>query len=300
MVIDDAISVLPKHIRILCGQGIDRTRIKELRLRAGSPFIIATLDREYIFDYVITEEDIKETMAYVSGYSIYAYENELRQGYITIPGGNRIGICGKIVCENGKVATIKNISSINLRVAHEIKGVSDNIMEWLYKPSGEVYSTLIISSPGRGKTTILRDIIRNISSGFAGREGINVGVVDERSEIGAMRLGVLQNDLGIRCDVLDGCPKTEGMYMLLRSMNPAVIAVDELGMESDICAVLYAMNCGCQIIATIHGDSLNTLQNKKSLSCLFEAQCFERFIVLSDRGMPGTVEGIYDKAGHRL
>lgn len=300
MSIDDGISVLPKHLRVLCGHDVDRHRIKEIRMRANDPLIIETLDEEKVFDYIVTPEDIKETLAYISGYSVYAYENELKQGFITIQGGNRVGICGKTVCESEHVSTIKNISSFNIRFANEIKGVSDSVMPYLYKDNDVLCSTLIISPPGKGKTTLLRDIVRNLSNGFGNHAGINVGVVDERSEIAAMRQGIIQNDLGIRCDVLDGCPKKEGMYMLLRSMNPALIAVDEIGTDDDVRAILYCQNCGCRLLASIHGDGYWQIRQKKSLSKLFEEECFERFIVLDSRKPPGTIEGVYDKEGKIL
>lgn len=150
---------------------------------------------------IVTPEDIKETMALVSNYSLYAYEDEIRQGYITIKGGHRVGIAGKTVLENERVKTIQYISFMNIRLSHQVKGCANQVLPYIIN-EGRLCHTLIISPPCCGKTTMLRDIIRQVSE-----SGQSVGVVDERSEIAACYLGIPQNELGIRTDVLDGCPK---------------------------------------------------------------------------------------------
>jgi stage III sporulation protein AA len=165
---------------------------------------------------------------------------------------------------------------------------------------GNCLHTLIISPPCCGKTTLLRDIIRLISDGGKDRAGLTVGVVDERSEIGACYMGVPQNDLGIRTDVLDCCPKAKGMLMLIRAMSPRVIAVDEVGSKEDIEAIEYVINCGCKLIATVHGNSLLDVKGKPLLKKLIEDKLFERYILLSNKGSVGHLEEVYDREGNGI
>ena len=193
---------------------------------------------------------IREAMEYISGYSLYAYEEQLKEGFITIRGGHRVVIAGKVVMEQGRVKTIKNISSINIRISHQIIGCSDEIMKYL---SGNI---LIVSPPRMGKTTLLRDILRNL----ANMEKQSVAIVDERSEIAACYNGVPQNDIGERCDVLDCCPKDTGMLILLRTMSPTYIAVDELASSDDVESVLKITGAGAYIAATIHGGSIGEVK----------------------------------------
>ena len=160
--------------------------------------------------------------------------------------------------------------------------------------------TLIISPPCCGKTTFLRDLVRNISDGYGLRKGITVGVVDERSEIAACYEGVPQNNIGMRTDVMDACPKAYGILMLIRSMGPKVIAVDEIGKTEDVKAIEYSINCGCKIIATIHGASFSEIKQKSAMSSLLESKIFERYIVMSNLPQMGTVKEIYNKEGELI
>lgn len=286
--------------------------VREIRLRAEKPLIVNSSRGELFIDgqgsvcapknaYMVTIKDIRETLEYVSNYSMYAYEEEIKNGFITMAGGNRVGVCGRTVGGENGIKTIRNISFINLRVASEIKGCSDIIMDKLYsKDGGGVYHTLIVSAPCCGKTTLLRDVIRNISDGFGKNPGQTVGVADERSEIAACNLGVPQNDVGMRTDVLDGCPKAYGMTMLIRSMAPRVIAVDEIGSDADVKAITYAVNCGCRIIATVHASDYEDLRTKPALKTLMDMNVFERVVVLSGLDGPGRIEGIYDAKGVRI
>lgn len=297
--------------KILENSDIDFERLQELRLRMNEPFIIrydgkeyfvaenGSLTKEYEDAYEINAADIKETLEYISSFSLYAYEDEIRQGFITVQGGHRIGLAGKVVLEQGRVKSVKHISFINIRMSHEKKGCGTEIMPYIYE-GNQICHTLIISPPGCGKTTLLRDIVRMISDGFKNHPGVSVGVVDERSEIGACYRGIPQNDVGIRTDILDCCPKAEGMLMLIRSMSPAVIAVDEIGKREDIDALAYVMNCGCQMLATVHGASVDDVKNKPILRKLVEEKLFKRFIVLSGREIPGTIESIFDERGSVL
>lgn len=306
MQLESVIKILPKQIRqYLLNQKVELHNIQEMKLRAGKPLIIVNNTGEVIVRktpreiYMVTESDLRETMNYISNYSLYAYEEEMKQGFITIEGGHRVGLCGKAIVENGQIKNLKYISSINIRICHEIAGCADKVIPYIINDNN-LYHILIISPPRCGKTTLLRDIIRQISDGNEYIHGCTVGVVDERSEIGGCYRGVPQNQLGIRTDILDACPKVEGMMMLIRSMGPEVIAVDEIGTPEDVHAVEYAMHCGCKMLATVHGKSLDEIKEKPVLGNLVKEHRFERYVVLGNKRGAGSVEGIYDENGRSI
>ncbi len=303
---DNFVRFLPKQIhRFLKNSGIDLKDIQEIKIRIGKPLMVMLNKGECIVRestnsiYIVTEADLREMLEYISNYSLYAYEKEMRQGFITIEGGHRIGLCGQTIIENGHIRNLRYISSINVRVSHEIKGCADHVLPYLINEKS-ILHTLIISPPRCGKTTLLRDIIRQISDGTAHVKGHTVGVVDERSEIGGCYRGVPQNQLGMRTDILDGCPKAEGMLMMIRSMGPEVIAVDEIGTKEDVYAIDYALHCGCKMIATVHGKSLDEIRDKPALEELVKNHRFERYIVLGNKMGVGSVEGIYDENGRSI
>ena len=243
--------------------------------------------------YHASMQDVAEMMNYISNYSLYAYKEEIRQGYITIEGGHRIGLAGGTVVENGRIAGMHHVSFLNIRVAHERCGCAEQILPYVRREGG-IYSTLLFSEPGAGKTTMLRDCIRGLSTGNEIERGLKVCVVDERSEIAACHLGIPQNDLGIRTDVLDGCGKAEGMQLLLRSMSPQVLAVDELGGEADFAAVEQALYAGCRVLGTIHAGSIEELAGKPYLYRLLEQKAFQRYIGIT-RARDGKREiKVYD------
>ena len=300
------LSVLPRSIRVLIGkEHLQYEYLQEIKLRVEKPLLLVYRGEEIIpgnqrgKPYIVTREDIREMLEYISNYSLYAYEQEMKQGYITIEGGHRVGMTGQAIIENGKVKNLRYISSINLRMSHEILGCADPIFPFITY-NKKLYHTLIVSPPRCGKTTLLRDMIRQISNGNRWINGMSVGVVDERSELGGCYMGVAQTQLGIRTDVLDCCPKAEGMIMLIRSMGPEVIAVDEIGTAEDVHAIEYAMHCGCKMLATVHADSMEELRKKPLFDQMVAEKRFERYVLLENREHVGQVEGIYDSRGTLL
>ena len=276
----DITKLFPAQIRKALGQALfDRNKIYEIRLRVNAPLIVIYQGKEYFLTlegeltreeakaYHVQTEDLKEMLEYISGYSLYAFEEEIRQGFLTIVGGHRVGIAGKTILDGNKIKSLKYISYINLRLSHQIKGCASPILPYIIK-NRQICHTLIISPPRCGKTTLLRDLIRQVSNGNRYMPGVSVGVVDERSEIAGSYQGIPQNDLGIRTDVLDCCPKAEGMMMLIRSMSPEVVAVDELGDYEDIHAIESVIHCGCKLFATVHGSSIEDIKRKPLLQRL--------------------------------
>ncbi|PKM50048.1 MAG: stage III sporulation protein AA [Firmicutes bacterium HGW-Firmicutes-7] len=291
--------------RVLENENV-QTELQEIRLRVDKPIMIYWANKEFFIgtdlklhtldqnSLCATNDDIKEVLEYISKHSLYAYEEDIRNGYITIEGGHRIGLAGKVVLENGKVKTIRNVSCINIRVSHEIKGSADHVLPYIVT-GGVIHHTLIISPPKCGKTTLLRDIVRQVSDGFMNFHGVNVGLVDERSEIGGCYRGIPQNDIGKRTDILDSCNKGEGLLMLIRAMAPQVIALDEIGNKDDIDAIEYAINAGCKIICTVHGNSIKDIKDKPRLQELIERKLFQRYIFLENQNNIGDIKKIYDE-----
>lgn len=247
----------------------------------------------------ISMADIAEMLNYISNYSLYAYKEEMKQGYITVEGGHRIGIAGGAVMEQGKIIGLHHITFLNIRVAHERKGCAETLLPYI-RHVGNIYNTLILSPPGAGKTTYLRDSIRLLSEGTTEIPGMKVCVVDERSEIAACHMGIPQNDLGPRTDVLDGCGKAEGMLMLLRSMSPQILAVDELGGEKDYMAVEQAVYSGSRVLGTIHAGDIRELSGKPYLRRFIGREIFRRFCLIQRDENGERKLQIYDEHMERL
>ncbi len=273
------------------------SNLEEIRVRVNQPLMCITKGQEIGLNgfgscvvekaHVVTVDELKNTMKLMSNFSLFTIEEQIKKGFFTVSGGHRVGVCGKAVIENGDIRTIKDISSLNVRISREVKGCSDDLMGHIVdKEKKCIRNTLIISSPNNGKTTLLRDLVRNVSNC-----GYNLVVVDERSEIGGTYNGVLQNDLGIRCDVLDACEKTEGMTMALRSMSPKVIVVDEIGTDDDTKALIKTFNSGVNIVATCHADSVEQFRQKRAFHRIIEEQLFEVYVVLRNK----EVSGVYDQ-----
>ncbi len=299
--------LFPEPMRSLWDTAAKRAgHLQEIRLRSGHPIMLYIRQKECYLakDGSLTDqlqearrmakEELAAMLQHVCRYSMYAFEDELKQGFLTVPGGHRIGVAGQVILrEDGSIRNIKHISYVNIRISHEVIGAADRALPYLYK-DGQLFNTMIVSAPGCGKTTMLRDMIRQVSDGNCYGKGRTVGVIDERSEIAGSYLGEAQNDVGMRTDVLDGCPKAIGMMMLIRSMAPKVVAVDELGSMEDIAALEEALRCGSNVIATIHGSGIADICAKTFMKRLLEDKVFQRFIVLEKRDGGCMIKEIYD------
>lgn len=291
-----------EYIRKMPWQGLE-----EIRIRIGQPVEFCYGEGyRYLFmgeenkePYRMQGEDIEKMLDYISNYSLYAYQEEVRQGYITIEGGHRIGLLGQAVTEQGKMMGICPITFLNVRIAHERLDCAKELLPYLLD-GRSIYNTLFLSAPGAGKTTYLRDCVRLLSKGERERAGLKVCVVDERSEIAACHMGIPQNDLGPRTDVLDGCGKSEGMLLSLRSMSPQVIAVDELGTEEDFFAVEQAVCSGSRILGTIHAGKIQELEEKPHLRRWMEKQMFQRFVQITRQENGERKIHIFDAGMRRL
>lgn len=317
MISRDILPVLPGKLRELVTElpGEILEQLEEIRLRHGKPLMVGLTREDVIvtdtgqpssvpeFGYTVTDKDLQRTVQLISCSSVYAFEEEIKNGFITIRGGHRVGISGKVTVDRGKVRTIKHISSLNIRIAREVTGAADLVMPYLIDPvSKEFQHTLIISPPRCGKTTLLRDIIRQLSMGVPKLDfkGCTVGVVDERSEIAGCFNGLPQKDVGIRTDVLDGCPKAEGMIMLIRAMSPRIIATDEIGKGEDATALEEALNAGIKVLTTAHGRDREEVFQRPVLKYIMEQGFFQRLVVLGRSRGVGTVEEITDLGNGKL
>lgn len=291
---EEILKVLPQNISKLIKDILLEKQVQEIRIKIDKPIIINLAKGEILLPYVVKEEDMKQILVKISNYSLYAYEEEIKQGYITIRGGHRIGIAGECVLVKGEIRTIRNISSINIRICREVIGCSNELMKYI-SYNDRVYNTLIVSPPKCGKTTILRDIARNISEGMPiiGLRGKKVSIIDERSEIAACYNGVPQLNIGVRSDVLDNCLKREGMIMAIRSLSPDILICDEIGTKGDIEALNMAFNSGVNVVVTIHGYNIEDIYNRNIFKDLLDNKILERIVILSNRNKVGNIEKIY-------
>lgn len=274
---------LPLNIRKFI---IEKENIEEIRLRSNKPLALKIGQEMRMIEHIVSQQEIMQSFERICENSVYSYRRQICDGYITIRGGNRVGIVGSAVVDNEKVININYISSLNFRIAKQRIGCSNKIIKDIIDfKNNNIYNTLIVSPPGCGKTTLLRDIVRNVSDGIntIGFKGKTVGVVDERGEIAAMYKGIPQNDIGVRTDVIDNMPKPEAMRMLVRSMSPDIIACDEIGSLEDVKAIDYAMYSGVKGIFTAHGKDIEEINKNSEISILLKKNVFERIILLNPR-----------------
>lgn len=273
-------------------------RLEEIRVREGRPLEINTggeyhyltaagqMTLQHQEGYKPTREDAHRLLDLISNHSLYTMEEELRKGFITIPGGHRIGLAGRTVLSRGHVEHLRDINSFNVRIARAIPGIADQILPYLIDTKTKrVLHTLILSPPQHGKTTLLRDLARQLSYGGTTQTGIpyegqKVGIIDERSEIAGSHKGIPGFDVGPRTDVLDGCPKAEGMMMMIRSMSPDVLIVDEIGRQEDADAVREALHAGIAVIASAHGRDFGELSTRPAFIGLTSQELFQMYVIL--------------------
>lgn len=257
--------------------------VEEVRLRAGKSLAIVTVKPLHIsaegqivppqIAYNLNVADITECLRLLSNSSLYAWDEELKRGYVTVKGGHRIGLAGRVLTEKGSIRTMKDISSLNFRIAKEITGCANKLAQAVLQ--ARPLNTLLISPPRAGKTTILRDLIRLTSLC-----GFTVAVVDERSELAASWQGIPQKDLGPNTDIMDACPKAEGLMMMIRSLSPDVVAVDEIGSEEDAMAIYEASKAGVNIYATAHASNLQEVLQRPILKDLILDGVFKKIVQL--------------------
>lgn len=300
--VETILNFLPKNIAHLISQIPPRQKeeLEEIRIRINRPIEMTMKGAPRFLSYIIKPDDAFHLMNKISHFSIYTLEEELKQGFITVSGGHRIGLAGKVILEDGKVKAIRDISSFNIRIAREKVGIAEPIIPYIFQ--GNWMHTMVIGPPQTGKTTLLRDIARIASSGSITRgiQAQKVGIVDERSEIAGCVNGIPQLTFGDRIDVLDACPKAEGMMMMIRSMSPDILVVDEIGRKEDAEAVQEAVHAGIKLMMTTHGTSMDEIKNRPSLRNIIEQKIFQRFVVLSRSSGPGTITHILDASGKEM
>lgn len=273
--IRQAMQVCPKAIReAISGLPFQEAHlIEEIRLRSGQFPTYLTRCEKTLCTQTVQSNDLQEVIDRASANSAYAVQDMLRNGFLTVRGGHRIGICGTGVYKDDRVFSLRDISSVNIRVARQIRGVADAAVNYLWT---HPRSTLILAPPGRGKTTLLRDLIRQLSDRFAWR----ISVVDERMEIAACITGVAQHTLGSHTDILSAVAKAQAIEMLLRSMSPQWIALDEITAENDIEAICKASYCGVKFLATAHAASVQELRQRPLYRKLLQTRVFENVICI--------------------
>lgn len=282
--------------------GLRFEQIQEIRLRVNQPVRVLS-DSDHRLPVIYGEREMEEIFRYLCHDSVYAYEEERKQGFIIVEGGHRVGITGELVAVAGGGGFIaKYIRYMNIRLAHERRGIAEKMIGYLYRGSREEepLNTLIISPPGVGKTTLLRDAVRLISDGIGSHKGCNVGVIDERGEIAGAYRGSAMLDCGGRTDVITGGDKQQGVSILVRTFAPRVVAIDEIGKSADAEAILHAGVSGCSILATVHGNSIEDIRHKAEMERILQLGLIDRFVVLAMDGKMDRYFEVYDGEGNRL
>ena len=261
-----AAAILPSRLRRIAMElpETDKRRAEEFRLRAGHCLSVLLPEGERSLEAIVTTEELETLCDIAAEFSRYASIETLRQGFLPVRGGFRVGLCGSAVVKDGEVTNLKQISSAVIRISREQKGIAQAVAPRLFR-DGRFVSTLLLSPPGGGKTTLLRDLVRQLSQG----EGIAV-----------MYRGQPQMDVGPRTDVLSGCPKALAIPMALRAMNPQIIAVDEITVREDLRAISQAAGCGVALLATIHAANVEELQAKPLYQELLAGRVFRQAVLI--------------------
>ena len=281
----DAAQFLPARLRQAAQALPERQKAEaeEFRLRTGRPLSVLLPAGELPLDAAVEPEDLETLCDLATEFSRYAAAETIREGYLPVRGGFRVGLCGTAVMKDGVNTNLRELSSAVIRIAREKKGIAEALAPRLFR-EGVFCSTLLLSPPGGGKTTLLRDLIRCLSAGAAGVPPLRVALIDERGEVGVCWRGVPQMDLGPRTDVLDACPKAVGIPMVLRAMNPQVIALDEITVEEDLRAAAMAAGCGVGLLATIHAGSVEELREKPLYARLLADRVFRLAVWIRREG----------------
>lgn len=282
-------------------------QVREIRIRADHPVVVVGRYEGFLQPdgsvragregaVIVPFGQCQALLAAMVGHAPYACMRQLGQGYVTMPGGYRVGLSGEVSGLDEQKGPLKSVTSMNIRIVRAIPGVADPVMPRLRRADGSIASTLVVSLPGMGKTTLIRDIARQLSDGAPGRPGCRVGIVDERGELGGCCHGVPTLDVGLRTDVLEGCDKARGILWMVRSMAPAVLVTDEIGGMEDVQALLEARNAGVAVIASAHGGSLQQVMRRPALRALARENLFDLYILLDGR-VPGRIAGIWAEEG---
>lgn len=290
---------LPENIYNALARHMNYADVNEIRLRVNCPLVVCIKNKKYFMgehgfsDYnnaiICTYEMMQEFVYKLCDNAVYAVNDQLKQGFITLPKGVRVGICGEVVITNGEIVTIKNFQSANIRIPHHIKGCS--LMALNYMLDKEFLNTLVISPAGAGKTTFIRDVVEQLS---IQNYCYNVLIADERNEIAAVSNGVAEIPLGNFADIYSNCSKEFAFKQGIRSMKPDIFVTDEIDIDKDLQSIIDANNSGVKILATIHSNNITQLKNKRGFDKIISDKVFDRYVVLTDKDGPGTLAMIYD------
>lgn len=280
-----AAGALPQRLRqeALLLPREDQCRAEEFRLRAGRPMSVVLPEGERVLSRgPVHSRELEQLVEIASRASLHAVLDQVRRGYLTMAGGHRVGLCGTVSLREGEIHSLSRYSSADVRIARQVKGAADPVRDALC-PGGRLTSTLILAPPGMGKTTLLRDLIRQVSDGV-GCCPLRVSLADERGEVAALYGGVPQLEVGGRTDVVEGCPKAQGLMLLLRAMNPQVLAADEITAPEDVAALRTAAGCGVTLLATAHGESRADLERRSLYRPLLEEHIVQRLVRIRGTG----------------
>ncbi|NLG37629.1 MAG: stage III sporulation protein AA [Clostridiales bacterium] len=296
--------LMPQALRqaLLAMELRDAAAVREIRIPAVGPVGILGLTDGFLREegtvtgtperaVRLRAGECRQVFEAITGHAPYARADDIARGYLTLPGGYRVGLGGEVACTRGRITHMKAVTSLNIRIVRAVTGAADALMGHICPGSGQLRSTLILSVPGMGKTTMIRDIARQLSDGAPRRGGVRVAIIDERGEIGGCREGTAAMDVGVRTDILDGCPKAEGLLWAIRSLAPRVVITDEIGSEDDARALIEARNAGVAVVASAHAAGIRDAFRRPSLRLLAEEAIFDLYALLGPE-TPGAVAQI--------